>query len=141
VRADAEIDERIAILDRVDRHLFLAGRLLFDELHLQRLAALAEKGDGFVPRPHLTLVHEIALGNLAHALLDLLEVFRHERPIDDEVVEEAFVSGRTDAALHVRKELRDRGGEQVSGAVPIHRERFRIFRGQDPHSGIFVERI
>ena len=43
VRADAEVDEQVAVLDRVDRDLFLALRLLLDELHLQRLAAIAEE--------------------------------------------------------------------------------------------------
>ena len=57
---DAEIDERIAILDRVDGDVLLAGRLLLDQLDLQRLAALAEERDGLVARPHLALVDEIA---------------------------------------------------------------------------------
>ena len=48
VRADAEIEERVLVLDRVDRHLRLAGRLLFDQLHLERLAALLEEVDRFL---------------------------------------------------------------------------------------------
>ena len=60
VRADAEIHERVLVLDRVDRHLGLSGRLLLDQLHLQRLAALLEEVDRFLPRPHLALVDEVA---------------------------------------------------------------------------------
>src|SRR5688572_31097701 len=42
VRADAEVDERVAVLDGVAGDLGLAGRLLVDQLHLQRLAAAVE---------------------------------------------------------------------------------------------------
>ena len=59
VRADAEIDEQVAILDRVDGHVLLAVRLLLDELHLQRLAALAEERDRLLARPHLALVDAV----------------------------------------------------------------------------------
>ena len=71
VRTDAEVDERVAVLDRVDRHVLLAGRLLLDQLHLERLAAPAEEGDRFLARPHLPLVDEVGRGDLAHALFDL----------------------------------------------------------------------
>jgi hypothetical protein len=42
---------------------------------------------------------------------DRFEILRHERTIDDEVVEEAFVGGRTDSAL--------RAGKQVVTAAAI----------------------
>ena len=51
VRTDAEIEERVLVLDGVDRHVRLAGRLLLDQLHLERLAAPGEEVDGFLPRP------------------------------------------------------------------------------------------
>ena len=43
VRADAEVDEGLAVLDRVAGDLGLAFGLLVDQLHLQRLAARAEE--------------------------------------------------------------------------------------------------
>ena len=43
VRADAEVDERVAILDRVAGDLGLARGLLLDQLHLERLALLREE--------------------------------------------------------------------------------------------------
>ncbi len=141
VRPDAEIDEEVAILDRVDRDDLLSLRLLLDQLHLQRLAALAEEPDRFLARPHLPLVDVIAGRDLLHPLLDGREVLGHERPLDDEVVEEAFVGRGTDPALHVRKELRDRRGEQVRRAVAVHRQRLGIFRRQHPHLGVFLQRV
>ena len=46
-----------------------------------------------------------------------LEVLRDERPIDDEVVEEAFVGRRADAALRAGKEIRHGRRHQVRRAV------------------------
>jgi hypothetical protein len=141
VRPDAEIDEEVAILDRVDRDDLLSLRLLFDQLHLQRLAALPEEPDRVLARPHLPLVDVVAGRDLLHPLLDGREIFGHERPLDDEVVEEAFVGRGTDPALHARKELRDRRGEQVRRAVAVHRQRLGIFRRQYPDLCVFLQRV
>jgi hypothetical protein len=54
------------------------------------------------------LVSEILLREIAHLLLDGLEVFGHERLRHDEVVEEAIVGGGTDAALHAGIQARHR---------------------------------
>src|SRR5262245_17210682 len=113
MRADAEVDERVLVLDRVDGYFLLPGRLLFDQLHLQRLAALLEEVDRFLPRPQLALEDEVVAGQLLHLLLDRLEIFGYERALDDEVVVEAVLERRTDAALHVREQRRDRRGQQV----------------------------
>ena len=90
VRTDAEIDERVAILDRVAGDLGLAFGLLLDQLHLERLALLREEPLRLFARPHLALVRQIGRCQLLHLPLDRLEIFRHERAIDDEVVEEAL---------------------------------------------------
>ena len=49
VRPDAEVDERVAVLDRVAGDLGLTFGLLLDELDLERLAALREERDGLAP--------------------------------------------------------------------------------------------
>ena len=112
VRADAEIEERVLVLDRVDRHLRLSRRLLFDQLHLERLAALGEEVDRFLPRPRLALVDVVLRRELFHLRFDGLEVLGHERAFDDEVVVEAVFDGRADAALHLREQRRHRRREQ-----------------------------
>src|SRR5262245_4699123 len=106
VRAETEVDERIAVLDRVDGDVLLALRLLLDQLDLERLAALREEVDRILPRPHLSLVRQVLRRQLLHLFLDRLEILRNERAIDDEVVEETVVNRRTDAALRVRKQVR-----------------------------------
>jgi hypothetical protein len=141
VRPDAEVDEGVLVLDRVAGHLALAFRLLLDQLHLERFAALGEERLGVLARPQLALVDEILPGQLAHLVLDRLEILGHERARHDEVVEEPFVGRRTDAALHAREEVRDRGGEQVRGAVAVERERLGVVLGDDLHRRVPVERV
>jgi hypothetical protein len=141
VRTDAEVDERVAIFDRVAGHLGLAGRLLFDQLHLERFAACGEEVDRFLTRPHLPLVRQVLAGQLAHLGFDALQILGHERAIDDEVVEKPFIDGRTDPALRVGEERRHRGCHQMGGRVPIHVERFRRLAGDDLHARIAGERI
>ena len=131
VRSDTEVDEEVAVLDRVAGDVRLAGRLLLDELHLQRLAALGEEVDRFLARPHLPLVREIGGGELAHLRFDALQILGHERLLDDEVVEEPIVGGGADAALDAGIELRDGGGEQMRRRVAIERERVGALRRHD----------
>src|SRR5205814_3105661 len=123
VRADEEVDERVGILDRVARHLALAYGLLLDQLDLQRLAAPGEEFLRFLPRPHLPFVRQILSRELFHLFLDPFEIVRHERPIDDEVVEEALVGSRADAALRAWKQLGYRGREEMRRAVAVKRKR------------------
>ncbi len=140
VGADAEIDERVAVLDGVAGDLGLPGGLLFDELNLQRLAVGREELRGLLARPHLPLVRQILRGQLLHLLLDRLEVLRHERPVDDEVVEEPLVGRRTDPALRAWKEVRDGGGHEVCRAVPVQRERLGAVGRHQPDGRIVRQR-
>ena len=48
MRTDAEVDEGLAILDRVAGDLGLTLGLLLNQLDLQRLAALREEVDRFL---------------------------------------------------------------------------------------------
>src|SRR4029453_15030535 len=95
VRADAEIDERLAILDRVAGDLALSFGLLVDQLYLERLSARAEELLGLLARPHLPFVRQILLREFAHLLFDRFEILRHERARHDEIVKEAFVGRGT----------------------------------------------
>ena len=141
VRAHTEIDEQVAILDRVDGHVLLALGLFLDELHLQRLAPLAEEPDRLVARPHLTLVDEVAAGNLLHLLLDGVEVFGHERPWNDEIVEEPLISWGAYAALHRGEELRHRGRQQMRRAVTIDGQGLRILVRENPDLRVLLQRM
>jgi hypothetical protein len=140
VRADAEVEEGVLVLDRVDRDLVLTFGLLVDQLHFQRLAAPLEERLRLFARPHLPLVDEILRGELAHLRFDRVEILGHERARDDEVVEEPFVGRRTDAALRAGIQVGDRGREQVRGAVTQQRQRFGALVRDDADGGVRVQR-
>ena len=140
VRADAEIDEGVAVLDRVAGDLGLTFGLLLDQLDLERLPLLPEEPLRLLARPHLPLVRQILRREFLHLLLDRLEIFRHERALDDEVVEEPFVGRRPDAALRAREQLRDRGGQQVRRAVTIQPQRLGTVGRDDADGRVRVER-
>ena len=72
-------------------------------------------------------------------MLDDVEVLRHERARDDEVVVEAFVGGWTDTALGAGKQIRHRGRKQVSGAVAKKRQRLRTSVRDDTDGGVALE--
>ena len=125
MRADAEIDEGLAVLDRVDRDVRLAGGLLLDQLDLERLTALGEEVDRLLARPQLTLVGQVLRRQRLHLLLDGLEILGHERARDDEVVEEAVVGRRSNAALGPGIQVGDGCRQQVRGAVAVDVQRLR----------------
>ena len=141
VRADAEVDERLLVLDRVAGDLALTFRLLLDQLDLERLAAVAKEALGLVARPHLALEDQVLVRELAHLLLDGLEILRDERPRHDEVVEEALVGRRTNAALHTGEHVRHGSRQQMRGTVAIERERVgRVLRRDDLHRRVGGQR-
>ena len=132
VRPDAEIDEGVLVLDRVAGDFALALGLLVDQLHLERLAALREERLGLFARPHLALVDADPAAASSFIFCSIaLEILGHERPRDDEVVEEPFVGRRADAALHAWKQVRDGGRQQMRRAVTVERQRFRAAVGHD----------
>src|SRR5262245_50165666 len=96
---DAEIDERLLVLDGVAGDCLLALRLFVDQLDFQWLAAGSEERLCILTRPHLPFVGKILLRKLAHLPFDRIEILGDKRAIDDEVVEEAFIGSRADAAL------------------------------------------
>src|SRR2546426_4474745 len=68
VGPDAEVDERLLVLDGVAGDFLLTFRLLVDELNLQRLPPPCEERLPLFAPPHLTLVDEV----LRRGLLPLL---------------------------------------------------------------------
>ena len=132
VRPCTEIDERVPILDRVAGHLALALGLFVDQLHLEWLATVAKELLRLLARHHLPLVGEILPRELAHLLLDRLEIFGYKRTGHDEVVVEAVLYGGPDATLDARKQIRDGGGEQMRRAVSVEAQRFRAVRRHHP---------
>ena len=132
VRANTEVDERLLVLDRVAGDLALTLGLLLDQLDLERFAATGEETLGLLARPHLPLEDQILIRELAHLVLDRLEILGHERARHDEVVEEPFVGWRTDAALHAGEHVRDGRGEQVRCAVAVKGKSLRrVLRRND----------
>jgi hypothetical protein len=140
VRADTKIDERVAAAGGVARHLRLPGRLLLDQLDLEGLAVLGEELQRLVARPHLPRIRQVACRQLLHLLLDRFEVFRHERPVDHEVVEETFVGRRADPALRPWEQIDHRRRQQVRRAVAVEPECFRTVRGDDADPRTLVQR-
>ena len=130
VRAQAEVDE---LAHRVA--LDLLARLLADELALQGLALAREQLQRFRLRDEALLDGPVLLDDVRHLLLDGGEVFRRERPRHQEVVEEAVVGGRTDAALRFREQLGHRRRQQVGGRMAVDLERAVGWLGFSRRSG------
>ena len=137
VRARAEVDE--GVLDRVARDDRPA--LLLDQLHLQRLAPVAEERLGLRLRHHPALVAQVAGRDLGHLPFDRLEVVGNERTVDDEVVEEAVVDGRSDAAPRLREQRRHRRGQEMRGAVPVEVQGLGGVGRHEAHLGVGIERV
>ena len=127
VRAAAKVDE-IALAVQRD---VLARRDRGDDLGLVVLADALEEVHCLVARPHLAMHGNLALRDLAHALLDRLQVLGGEGALVREVVVEAVVDHRPDRHLGVGKELLHRVREQVGGGVADDFEAFGILVGDD----------
>jgi hypothetical protein len=70
VRADAEVDEGVLVLDRVAGDFRLAFGLLFDQLDLQRLAALSRRTLSLPRAATSGARRQVLRGQLAHLALD-----------------------------------------------------------------------
>src|SRR4030095_12253948 len=102
---------------------------------------LREEVYGLLPGPDLPLVDVVLRRELLHLRFDRFEVLRHERTLDDEVVEEAVIDRWTDAALHFRKERRDRRGQQVRRRMAVDLERLGVLVRHDPDPGVRRQRV
>src|SRR5205823_2941553 len=104
MRADAEID-KIPLPVEAD---LLLGRDLADIFGLITFADAVEEGDGLVAIPHLTGDRLVAPHDVAHALLDALEVVGRERRRTREVVIKPGLGRRAKGDLGFGIELLDR---------------------------------
>lgn len=97
VRAPAEIDKFSSGVERNHR----LGGFFFDELTLENLIGFFVEIESFGLRNEFALVGEVLGGKLVHFGFDFGEVFRSERFLAEEFVEEAGVNGRADAEFYV----------------------------------------
>ena len=122
MRAAAEI-EPVALLVDLD---LLVRRDRVDQLDLEGFALVAKNLLGLFARPHFLGEGFVARDDLAHLLLDGVEVFRRERLIAEEVVIEAVLDHRSDGDLRARPKALHRFGEHVRGVMADEFQRARI---------------
>ena len=135
MRPDAQIDE-IALAVEAD---LLACRDLADIFGLVALADAGEEGDRGVALPDLAGDLLVAADDLAHPLLDLLEVFRGERLVAGEIVIEAGLGRGAEGDLGLGIKLLDRLGHHVGGVVAQDLEPLGRFAGDDCDRGVMVD--
>ncbi len=87
-------------------------------LGLELLALTAEQLHGLGLADRLLHEHGFLVRQLAHLLLDLLQVLVREAVLCVEVVIEAVLNGRPKGELGARPEVLDGFGHEVRGAVP-----------------------
>ena len=122
VRATAEI-EPFALL--VDLEI-LAGRNGVHQLDLEHLALVAEELLGLLAAPELLREGRVLRDDLRHLLFDLRNVFRLERLLLGEIVEEAVLDDGADRHLRAGPQRLDRFGHHVRGVVPDQLQGFRV---------------
>ena len=137
MRAAAEV-EPVALF--VDLDLLVCGDGV-DELDLERLALVAEHALGLVARPFLLGEGFVARDDLAHLLLDRVEVLRGERLIAEEVVIEAVLDDRADGDLRARPQALDGLGEHMGGVVPDELQRSRVVAADEFDLGVALDRV
>ena len=114
MRAAAEVDEA-AVAIEADLGAGLGE--LGHEVGLHEVAVFFEFGESLFAGFVFADEGLVACDDFGHLLLDGGEVFGGEGLVAVEVVEEAGVGGGAVAELGFRKELEDRGGEDVRGGV------------------------
>ena len=137
VRTAAEI-EPFALL--VDLQVFAGGDRV-DEFDLEDLALVAEELLGVIARPELLCERRVLGDDLAHLLFDLRNVFRLERLLLGEVVEEAVVDHRADGHLGAGPQRLHGFRHDVRGVVPDQLQGCRIGAGDEIDRNVFVDRV
>ncbi len=137
VRAAAEIEPVALAVD----FQVLAGRNGVDQLDLEVLALLLEHALGLVARPDLLGEGFVARDDLAHLLFDHRQVFRRERRVAVEVVEEAVVDHRADGDLGAGPQRLHRLRHHVGGVVADQFQRARVVARQEFELGVLLDRI
>ena len=135
MRTTAQV-EPIALL--VNRHVF-GGRNALDNFGFVELADAFEIGHRIVARPDFTRDNFVAVYDLAHPLLDLLKVFRPERFLACEIVEEAVFNGGADGDLRARKQFLHRFGHDMRRVMAQQFESVRRCHRDDLNRHIAVD--
>ena len=136
VRAAAQVGPLALPVDR-ER---LAFRDQVDQLDLVGLAGRLEMGAGLLARPFLTREGPVAANDLAHLLLDRLQVVRRERLGAVEIVVEAVGDDRSDGDLRVGPDLLHGLGQHVRAIVADQLQRARVVAGDDLDCRIRLDR-
>jgi hypothetical protein len=110
-----------------------------DDLDLVALTLAGEEPDRVRLREHAARDRQVPRDDLAHSLLDRLEVGGCERFGTDEVVIEAVVDHRSDRHLGAGKELLDRLREEMRRRVAEHVEPGGRIRQQRLENGVLDE--
>ncbi len=132
MRAGAKIDE-LALAIKADR---LTLRNLFDPFCLIFLALIGKELDGAVTLHFLARDHFIAIDDLVHALLDLLEILGRERRRAGKIVIEAGIGRRAECDLSLGIELFHRLGHDMRRVVADDLERAGRIARQDRDLGV-----
>ena len=137
VRAAAEI-EPVALLVDLDLLVFRDG---VDQLDLEHLALVAKHLLGLLAAPHFLGEGFVARDDLAHLLLDRVEVLRRERLVAEEVVIEAVLDHRADGDLGAGPQALHRFRQHVRGVVADQLQRARVVAGEELDLGVALDRI
>ncbi len=138
MRAAADV-EPLALT--VDGQFLALGDHLVDDLHLVGFTQSGEHLHRLLARPHLTLDRQVALDDLVHALLDLLQIFRGERIVAREVVVEAVLDGGTDGDLGAGIKLLHCLRHYMRGVVANEIECLGVPGGDDGQCGVMVDQV
>ena len=112
-----------------------------DDLGLVGLAHVLEVLDSLVARQHAAR-HRLVLGReLRHLLLDGGQVFRRERALVGEVVEEAVLDHRADRDLGVGEQFLDGVGQQVGRGVADQVEAVGVLGRDDGQRLVALDQV
>ena len=137
VRAAAEVDELAGL---VERNLFVGLGEFLDEVALHEIAFGLEARQSLLARQKLARVGLVALHDLLHLLLDLLEVFGGKRRGAIEVVKESVLGGGAVSELGLGKKFKHGGGHEVRRRVPVNLKRLGIAIGEQAQAGVALQR-
>ncbi len=137
MRAAAQVLERAFAVQRD----VLVGRDAADDLGLVGLAHVLEVLHRRVARQHAARHLLVLGGELGHLLLDGGHVFRRERALVGEVVEEAVLDDRADRHLRVGEQFLDGVGQQMGRGVADQLEAVGVLGGDDGQRLVGLDQV
>ncbi len=137
VRAAAEV-EPVALFVDLD---LLVVRDGIDQFDLEQLALVAKDALGLLARPHFLGEGFVTRDDLAHLLLDRVEVLGGERLVAEEVVVEAVLDHRADGDLGARPQRLDGFRKHMRGVVPNELQRARVLARKKFDPSVALDRV